>query len=200
VSENEIVWGLAGLAVTLVIGHRGVKKLMEFAVDDIRCDAPTSRLAQRWEVLIGTNEGGRVIGYLERVLFFVALYAMGRYGVAAIGALLTFKLGAKWQVRSHMNEFPSTLGGAEPMEYLIARSRLGSRIFVTFVVGSFANVVIALAGVGAAQLGASAWPIGIVTSSPRPAANSANAQAPTIVPSAASTQANRAYGAASKPP
>jgi len=150
----ELLWAAVGLGFTLGMGHCAVPFLMRTAARDISLNAPSPRLEQGWKELRRAKEGGRIIGWLERTLFFVALLQPStNAGSLVIGGWLTFKLGAKWQIRSHLLTMPDSLPDTNDVDYLIARTRLASHIFVTFIVGTLANILLALVGVGVTAFG-----------------------------------------------
>lgn len=64
---------LVGLMVTFLIGL-GVRPLLEYAKKTMSLPPPSAALASEWKKVVSGNEGGRVLGYLERPLFFGAFY------------------------------------------------------------------------------------------------------------------------------
>lgn len=66
---------------------------------------------------------------------------MDKYEI--IGGWLAFKVAAKWEVWKNIVQVPDSLGKS-PIEYLKARSALGSYILTRFLVGTLANVLVGL--------------------------------------------------------
>ena len=84
---------------------------------------------------------GRWIGYLER---FLALASFWIPEHTIIGAWVAFKLAAKWEGWRNIVQFPDKLEGTTQLDYLRARSELGSYLITRLLVGTFANILIGL--------------------------------------------------------
>lgn len=109
-------------------------------------------MAAKWAELTGGNEGGAVIGRLERTAFFLAFWLEGGVaGAAVVAAWLTFKLGSKWQAWTQTIALPEALDGVDALDYLVARRQWGSRVLTTFLVGTLANVLVGMIGGVVAQ-------------------------------------------------
>lgn len=134
---------LVGLAVVVLLGF-GVRPLLERAKKEARLIPPGEALKDKWADLTGGNEGGKIIGWLERFLFFSAFWVGAP---SAIGVWLAFKVASKWEVWSNIVAPPDSLPGIEQLDYLIARRRWGSNLLITFLVGTLANVLIGFLGV-----------------------------------------------------
>jgi len=135
------VVGLALVSMAgLLVGH-----LLKWATKKVPLTPPHPDMATSWQDLTGGDEGGAVIGWLERTTFFLAFWLQGGIaGAAIVAAWLTFKLGSKWQAWTQTTALPETLDGVEPLDYLVARRRWGSHVLVTFLVGTLTNVIFGL--------------------------------------------------------
>ncbi|HZE90972.1 MAG TPA: hypothetical protein VE029_04560 [Rhizobacter sp.] len=129
-----------GLAVTFLFSF-GAKPVQKLAKRHMLLHPPSDRLKAQWELLANTNEGGAILGWLERFMFFGALSADASL---LIGAWLAFKVASKWQAWSGVIAVPSTIEGLDPIDYLIARRSWGSHLLMTFLVGTAYNVLVAL--------------------------------------------------------
>lgn len=81
---------LAGLLVTFLLGLM-VKPLLTHATKSMSLPPPSSSLASEWARVVSGNEGGSVLGYLERFLFFCAFLANADVVVAG---WLAFKVAS----------------------------------------------------------------------------------------------------------
>lgn len=136
----EILLGLLG---TFILGF-AVKPLMACAKKSMPVPPPSTALAAQWTNLTSGNEGGCVLGYLERILFFGAFWAEAH---TVIGAWLAFKVASKWNVWSNVISVPEIIEGLDPINYLIARRCWGSQLLMTFLIGTLSNVIIGFLGV-----------------------------------------------------
>lgn len=87
---------------------------------------------------------GFILGFLERILFFIALWS---YSWQVIGGWLAFKLASKWETYKSIMFFPPKLEGNNDLDYLLARRLLGSQRLMTYLIGTIANVLFAISGV-----------------------------------------------------
>lgn len=139
---------LAMLLLAVWAGSKTTPWLIGRATRNISLVSPAPRLDGRWKVLTAGDDGGPVIGCLERALFYLALWLGGLVaGATIIGGWLTIKVAAKWQMRSHLLSQPNELEGVDPIQYMIARNRWARHVFVSFIVGTLANVLIVVAAV-----------------------------------------------------
>lgn len=136
-----------GFAATLVFGF-GAKPIQSLAKRRMSLRPPNERLKQQWELLASANEGGALLGWLERFIFFGALWADASL---LIGAWLAFKVASKWQAWSSVISVPSSIEGLDPMDYLLARRSWGSHLLMTFLVGTAYNILVALLAIAVGQ-------------------------------------------------
>lgn len=137
---------VVGLALMSIAGW-AIKPVMTLAVRDLPLTPPSPDIATKWAELTGGNEGGAIIGGLERVSFFLAFWLEGGVaGAAVVAAWLTFKLGSKWQAWTQTIALPENLDGIDAIDYLVARRRWGSRVLTTFLVGTLSNVLVGMVG------------------------------------------------------
>lgn len=129
---------LIGLLAMLILGL-GVKPLMDYAKRSMHLPPPSARLKAQWVALTKGNEGGRVLGYLERFLFFGAFWAEAQI---VVGAWLAFKVASKWNAWSNIVAVPQAIEGLDPIDYLIARRSWGSHLLMTFLIGTLSNLII----------------------------------------------------------
>ena len=66
---------------------------------------------------------------------------------------LAFKVASKWNAWTNIIAVPKELPGLDPLEYLAARRKWGSRVLVTFLVGTLANVLAGYFGAAVALYG-----------------------------------------------
>ncbi|MEW8320098.1 MAG: hypothetical protein AB2660_09980 [Candidatus Thiodiazotropha sp.] len=88
-----------------------------------------------WESLVspkGGENAGKYLGFLERVLSFIAFY---QAAYVLIGGWLAFKVASKWQVWSNVISVPKTLENVSEISYLRARRLWGGNILMRFLLG-----------------------------------------------------------------
>jgi hypothetical protein len=95
-----------------------------------------------WNRLTGQNTGGRWIGNVERVVFFAACWS-GQW--LLLSSWLVFKLALYWQ-GANFSALPEKDPAAD-LAWLVARRQLGTHHVATVLVGTGANIVLALVGV-----------------------------------------------------
>ena len=96
---------------------------------------------QEWENIVspkGSEKAGRYLGFLERVLCFIAFYQAAYF---LIGGWFAFKVASKWQVWSNVISVPKTIEGVSDMSYLRARRLWGGNILMRFLIGTLSNVI-----------------------------------------------------------
>ena len=143
--DHPFVALLAGLAVTALLSF-GVKPLVRYAVGSIDKDLPSTTAAQQkkqWLELVKGDAGGKVLGWLERLMFFGAFAANMPLG---IGAWLAFKVASKWNVWENVILLPTEIEGVEKLGFLIARRRWGSAILMSFLIGTAYNIIAGFIG------------------------------------------------------
>lgn len=136
---------IMGLAATEALGSL-LPILLKCTERKIHIEIPGGISEKQWKDLWEVPKGGDIVGHLERILYFIALLFDPLY----IGGLLTFKIAAKWEAwknivqvpQRKLEEFPSELS------YFIFRRKLGSKLLNRFLVGTFSNILFAVAGYG----------------------------------------------------
>jgi hypothetical protein len=132
-----------GLLITFLLGF-GAKPLLRHAKKSMSpLKSPSVSLTDRWAILAHASEGGAMLGWLERFMFFGALWAEAPI---LIGAWLAFKVASKWQAWSNVISVPNSIEGLDPIDFLIARRSWGSHLLMTFLVGTAYNILVALLG------------------------------------------------------
>ena len=136
-------YALLGLGVTVVLGF-GTKCLVEHVANSLPLDSPNSDLEPYWDKLRKLKTGGKMIGHIERPIFFAALWLT--YGWPILTSWLVFKLAYYWQGANFM-AFPAELPKEEQAAWIVAKRQLGTHHAATALVGTGANVILALVGV-----------------------------------------------------
>ncbi len=132
-----------GLAALVVLGL-GARLVVRRAGHLAPLPPPSPELEAKWDELTSHDEGGAILGHLERALFFVSLW--GNVQII-VGAWLAFKVASKWDVWSNLIAVPKDLPDVDPVEYLLARRRWGARTLMRFLVGTAYNIVAAVVAV-----------------------------------------------------
>ncbi len=135
---------LIGLAVTVILGF-GVGCLVRHVGNSLGpLQAPSSELTPQWAKLTSLETGGSWIGHVERPIFFAALWISGAWPI--LSSWLVFKLAFYWQ-SANFTAFPDSLQNERDAEYLVSKRQLGAHHVATALVGTGANIVLALIGV-----------------------------------------------------
>jgi len=135
---------LIGLGVTIVLGF-GVGCLVRRVRDLIGpLPPPSPETAEPWSRLVAQKTGGSWIGHVERPIFFASLWVPNAWPI--LSSWLVFKLGFYWQ-SANFTKFPDASPNAQEAEYLVAKRQLGTHHVATALVGTGANIVVALIGV-----------------------------------------------------
>jgi hypothetical protein len=135
---------LIGLAVTVGLGF-DVGRLVRRVGGSIGpLPPPSPETTSQWTKLTSQKTGGWWIGLVERPIFFAALWISGAWPLLA--SWLVFKLGFYWQ-SANFTAFPTTSPDEREAEYLVAKRQLGTHHVATALVGTGANIVLALVGV-----------------------------------------------------
>lgn len=145
----NLVQILVGLLVTLSLGLI-VKPLLKHAKKSMKLPPPNSTLTDEWARVVSGNEGGRVLGHLERFLFFCAFFANAD---AVVAGWLAFKVASKWNAWTNVVCVPKDIAGVHPIGFLIARRSWASHLLMTFLIGTLANVIAGFLGVMVARHG-----------------------------------------------
>lgn len=136
---------IIGLAVTLVLGL-GVGCLVRRVGNSLGpLQSPSPEASAQWERLTSLGTGGSWIGHVERPIFFAALWITGAWPI--LSSWLVFKLAFYWQ-SANFTAFPTSSPTASEAEYLVSKRQLGAHHVATALVGTGANIVFALIGVG----------------------------------------------------
>ena len=137
------------LVGALVVGLLGttVRPIIVFATCGLRLNADGEPLWAR------NDTPGKVLGYTESALFYIALLASQPIGIAGY---LGFKVAAKWQNWAQVIKLPAMpesknekvgKGLELGSEAFDLRQRYASWLLIRFLLGSILNVLIAIAGV-----------------------------------------------------
>ena len=92
---------------------------------------------------------GTWIGIFERLIFFSAL-VIGSW--ETIGIWIAFKAAARWKARNHVGHIPGTVNGVDPPQWDCARRVWATQEYMTFIVGTAANLLLASTGAAIARL------------------------------------------------
>lgn len=134
---------IIGLTITVLLGF-GVGRFVRHVGDSIPIPPPSGELSVHWEKLKNQSTGGRWIGLVERPIFFAALWISGAWPLLA--SWLVLKLGFYWQ-SANFAAFPQSSPDSKEADYLVAKRQLGTHNVATALVGTGANIVLALVGV-----------------------------------------------------
>ena len=118
------------LIITFLLGLL-VGPLIRFSTKNIPARPPQSIPEEIWNEIIGKNPGINILGYLERI-FYIAVFWMET--PILIAGWLAFKVASGWHNWSIIVKLPERLEGSDQIDYLRARSQLGSWIFNRFLV------------------------------------------------------------------
>lgn len=134
---------LLGLVVTILLGF-GTKCLVRKVAASLPVDSPSADLEPHWDKLRKMETGGGAIGHVERPIFFAALWISGAWPLLA--SWLAFKLAYYWQ-NANFVAFPADMPTKEQIPWLVSKRQLGCNHVATALVGTGANIIIALIGV-----------------------------------------------------
>jgi hypothetical protein len=142
--DPQLMRVLAGLLVTVLLGF-GVGCIVERAGKRLRAAPPSDEpeTVAQWEALLKHSTGGSWIGHVERPIFFAACWLQGWL---LITGWLVFKLAFYWQ-GANFTAFPRTPPDEAQLRWLISKRQLGTHHVATALVGTGANIVVALVGV-----------------------------------------------------
>jgi hypothetical protein len=149
-----MIWSsLVGALVAVVGGHYFTVWLLDVVAGRGRArgggrpPAPGGVAHDVWQRnFIERQPGGEALGCLERLLFFAAFWIGGGWLLAA--AWLAFKAAAKWHTWSQAAKLLDA-GQVTDHAALLARATMDYRFFV---LGTAANLVAGLAGLGVGGL------------------------------------------------
>ena len=139
-------WGVViGLTITVFLGL-GVGCLVRRVGAAIPIPPPNEepQMVSLWTKLTTQNTGGSFIGHVERPIFFAACWLNVWL---LLSSWLVFKLAFYWQ-GANFAAFPPTLPKPmEEMAWVVAKRQMGTHHVATALVGTGANIVVALVGV-----------------------------------------------------
>ena len=141
---------IIGFLVTVALG-RGAKWIRNRAAGAICLELPPSvdeRTRLKWKELTSGNEGGAVIGQIERSMFFVAILMDAPI---VVGGWLAFKVASKWQAWTTSNAALSEFKEIDSLDAAIGRRRWSSHVLTTFLVGTGYNICAGLVGAAVAR-------------------------------------------------
>ena len=128
---------MIGFATLSAVGL-GVGKLIDRVA---RKPGKPEQIPQRvWDEHTTKNNGGPWLGFLERSLFYGALWSGAG---TLIAAWLAFKLASKWEVWKNVIRVPNDQEA--PNEWFAATHTFGSWILQRFWIGTLLNLVLAMA-------------------------------------------------------
>jgi len=137
-------YALIGLGITILFGF-GVKCLVRHVGDSIGpLPPPSTDTTTQWAKLSGQQTGGALIGHIERPIFFAALWMPGAWPL--LSSWLVFKLAFYWQ-GANFTKFPDSSPTEKDANYLVAKRQLGTHYVATALVGTGANILVALIGI-----------------------------------------------------
>jgi hypothetical protein len=146
----KIIPFILGLAVTFFLGT-SLPVIRNQATNDIVIDRPTKMNRADYKKIKKMSEGGKYIGCLERILYYISLVAATWENAAQlIAAILAFKVAAKWETWKNIVQVPSdkTKESYDDYSYFLFRRQWGQSVLVRFVVGTFSNILFAIIGYG----------------------------------------------------
>lgn len=136
---------LLGLAFTIIIGGLVVGPMVRAVGRRIPIPPPNDDpvMLEQWKRLHGLYTGGAWIGAIERPIFFAACWLQAWL---LLSAWLVFKLAFYWQSANYA-AYPQEMPTGDSLRWLVAKRQMGTNHVATALVGTGANIVLALAGV-----------------------------------------------------
>jgi hypothetical protein len=134
----------------IVLALFPIEAILNSVRDRIQVPRPRGLRAsdnETWDKLAETPgpRGGRWIGILERLFLFIALLLeLPELVIAWLG----FKVASKWEVWANLYKVPEVIRGLDPLDFFLARTRMGARVFQRFLIGTLSNVATAAIGLG----------------------------------------------------
>jgi len=147
----EIIAFAVGLIATIGLGWLMVKRLLDCASKGMNESPPPGMSCALWDELKSIGDSGKYIGCLERILFFIVLFAQQPL---LIGGILAFKVAAKWEAWKNIVQIPEQMpkGFCSEISYFSFKRQWGSKLLTRFLVGTFSNILIAFVGYGVYKL------------------------------------------------
>jgi len=142
--QEDIIEVFVGLVATFLLSWV-VKPILDRITKADKPAPPKGMEQPVWDEIIDRGSGGKWLGWLERFFSFGAFW-IGAHVVLA--GWLAFKVAAKWETWRNIVQFPAKLSSPEyeEVDYLKARSGLGTLLFAKFTVGTLLNVSIGFVG------------------------------------------------------
>jgi hypothetical protein len=142
------MWALLiGLIILFVIGA-AIGPLVRSATDKDRPSTPEGLDPYLWQDIIGRGSATKMLGHLERLLAFAAFW---QQAPIIIAGWLAFKVASGWNNWNFIVRLPERIEGVKDLDYLRARSQLGSWIFHRFLIGTLGNILAGLIAVAVAK-------------------------------------------------
>jgi hypothetical protein len=142
VSVGLVLALLLGLCVGPLLGK--VEKFIEI---------PEPKASKEvWDFVMVRSGTGVILGAVEQAIFFVALWTDGW---PLLASWLAFKVASKWQSWTHVAQLPPPpppADAAATSEYAILRHKWVARRYITFVVGTGTNILLAAFGVAIGRI------------------------------------------------
>lgn len=134
---------IVGLVIVMVLGL-AVGPIVRRVLKHVVLKSPSPEIAVQWDELANMKTGGSWIGHIERPMFYIALWIPGLWPI--LSSWLVFKLAFYWQSANFV-AFPDRSPDVREADYLVAKRLLGSNHVATSLVGTGANILVALIGV-----------------------------------------------------
>lgn len=135
-----------GLVIALLLG-KFVGPLLERVENKSKPPDPVVASKDIWDVVLGRAGSGPILGAIEQSIFFIAFWSDGW---PLLASWLAFKVASKWQSWTHVAQLPAPPppeDTAAVKEYVILRHTWVARRYMTFMIGTGANIVLAAFGV-----------------------------------------------------
>jgi hypothetical protein len=139
-----------GIAVGLVIAlFLGMLVGPLLGVVDNKTKPPDPRVLPKdiWDVVLARAGSGPILGVIEQSIFFIAFWSDGW---PLLASWLAFKVASKWQSWTHVAQLPAPPPADDlraVQEYVILRHKWVARRYMTFMIGTGANILLAAFGV-----------------------------------------------------
>jgi undecaprenyl pyrophosphate phosphatase UppP len=120
-----------------------VRRFVERVTRDIELPPPKKVKPEDWEKVYKPGKDQLATKWMGVLECFVFLAGFWLEKPVIIAGWLAFKVATKWEVWKNIIQVPVTFGKDE-LSYLQSRSALGSWVFIRFLIGTLANLLIAL--------------------------------------------------------
>jgi hypothetical protein len=135
---------LLGISVAVgiaVILNFAVKPFIKYTTSGLVPRPPSGIDDKTWEDIVDRRRAGGWIGFLE-LLLFLACFLNQAYLLLA--GWLAFKVATKWEAWANIVRVPEELPKVKGIDFLRARSQLGSYILSRFMIGTLLNILVAV--------------------------------------------------------